>query len=72
MHRYIDCILYDRPCKECGECDRCDLNPEKVCDNCKKCLGGTADFRAIRIDGVLTEEESLSGEEKGEENTYEE
>ena len=64
MHHYRDCILYDRRCTECGECDRCDLNPEKVCDNCKKCLETeSVDFRAIRIDGVLTQEEALEGEE---------
>ncbi len=33
-----ECVLYDRQCIECGECDMCDLDPEKVCDNCGKCL----------------------------------
>ncbi len=28
------CVLYDRVCIGCGECDRCDLDPEKICDNC--------------------------------------
>ena len=32
------CILYDRPCTDCGECDRCDLDPSKICDNCCKCI----------------------------------
>ena len=62
MHAYKGCVLYDRPCIECGECDRCDLDPEKICDNCKKCLRMEADYRAIKIDGVLTEEEALEGE----------
>lgn len=63
MRRYKDCILHeDKPCSECGECDRCDLDPEKICDNCKKCLREDADFRAIRIDGVLTKDEALEGE----------
>ena len=30
-----ECVLYDRECIGCGECDRCDLDPEKICDNCK-------------------------------------
>ncbi|MDR0897547.1 MAG: hypothetical protein LBN04_06790 [Oscillospiraceae bacterium] len=64
MHGYRDCILYDRRCIECGECDRCDLNPDKLCDNCKKCLQADADYMAIRIDGLLTPEESLDGEEE--------
>ncbi len=62
MHNYHECVLYDRICIECGECDRCDLNPEKICDDCKKCLLKDADYRAIRIDGILTPEETLEGE----------
>lgn len=61
------CVLHDRVCSECGECDRCDLNPEKLCDNCMKCLGlgdqTKAGFRAIRIDGLLTDDERLDDEE---------
>ena len=34
------CVLYDRDCIECGECDRCDLDPNKICDNCMKCVNG--------------------------------
>lgn len=62
MHGYRDCVLYDRQCVECGECDHCDLEPEKICDNCKRCLTTDAEFRAIRIDGVLTPDEELEGE----------
>ena len=62
------CILYDRECIDCGECDRCDLDSEKICDNCMKCLSaGEADgieYRAIRIDGVLTDEERLDSEQE--------
>lgn len=57
-----ECVLYDRPCAECGECDLCDLDPEKVCDNCMACIKGESDYRAVRIDGVLTPEESLAEE----------
>lgn len=28
------CVLYDRECIDCGECQRCDLDPDKICDNC--------------------------------------
>ena len=51
------CVLYDRVCIGCGECDRCDLDPEKICDNCMKCVNGDASFRAIAIDGIQLEEE---------------
>ncbi len=51
------CVLYDRECIECGECNLCDLDPTKICDNCGKCigLGGGADYRAIKIDGIIDE-----------------
>lgn len=65
MKNNKDCVLQDRPCTECGECDRCDLDPEKTCDNCMQCIKGEgeeADYRAIRIDGVLTDDEILDGE----------
>lgn len=30
-----------------------DLNPNKICDNCMKCLNSDgAEYRAIQIDGV--------------------
>jgi len=25
-------------CVSCGECDLCDLDPNKICDNCGACL----------------------------------
>ena len=46
------CVLYDRDCIECGECDRCDLDPNKICDNCMKCVNGDSDYRSILIDEV--------------------
>ena len=32
------CVLYDRDCIGCLECEMCDLDPNKICDNCGKCL----------------------------------
>ena len=44
------CVLDET--KVC-ECDRCDLDPNKICDNCMKCLKSDgAEYRAIQIDGV--------------------
>ncbi len=54
------CVLYDRECIGCGECDRCDLDPEKICDNCMKCVKGEAEFRGIVIDGIEMEDKSNS------------
>ena len=51
------CLLVDdKICNGCGECDRCDLDPEKLCDNCMKCMGDAADFRAITISGIRMNE----------------
>ena len=50
------CVLYDRVCIECGECNLCDLDPSKICDNCKKCIGfDDTEYRAIKIDGIIDE-----------------
>ena len=51
------CVLYDRECIGCGECDRCDLDPEKICDNCMQCIKGDSDYRGIAIDGIILEGE---------------
>lgn len=52
-----ECVLYDRMCIDCGECDRCDLDPNKICDNCGKCIHAGADYRAIEIDEVFESED---------------
>ena len=58
-----ECVLYDRACVKCGECDRCDLDPQKICDNCMRCVRcGDADFRAIRVDGILMPGDTPAGE----------
>ena len=58
MEKIRQCVLYERECIGCGECDRCDLNPEKICDNCMKCVNGNADYRGINIDGIYLENET--------------
>ena len=42
-------------CDECGACyeDRCELDPDKLCDNCFKCLEITESYREIPIGRVL-------------------
>ena len=52
------CVLYERVCIGCGECDRCDLDPNKICDNCMKCMGDEVDFRAVTIAGIRLENEN--------------
>lgn len=51
------CVLEDRECTNCGECDRCDLDPNKICDNCGICIASSDDERTILIDEIQTEKE---------------
>lgn len=51
------CVLYDRECIHCRECDRCDLDPNKICDNCMKCVNGDHEYRGIAIDEIKLEKE---------------
>lgn len=51
------CVLYDRDCIGCLECEMCDLDPNKVCDNCGKCLN-IQDFATIKIDKIITDKEN--------------
>ena len=50
-----ECILYERECIDCGECDVCDLNPDKICDNCGKCLD-IRDDAVIKIDKIILDD----------------
>ena len=51
------CVLTDgKRCDECGECQRCDLDPEKICDNCMKCVNTGADYSAVEIDEIIESE----------------
>lgn len=60
MNAIKKCVLYDRDCIQCGECDRCDLDPDKICDNCMKCINGDNDYRGITIDEIRLEKEDPS------------
>ena len=51
LHRQ-KCVLYDRDCIGCMECETCDLDPNKICDNCGKCLD-IKEFAVIKIDGIV-------------------
>jgi len=54
-----ECVLYDRKCTDCGQCEKCDLDSNKICDNCCKCLEEEIkrDYHTIEIDEVITEED---------------
>lgn len=49
------CILdEDSLCVDCGDCLVCDLDSEKLCDNCMCCVQkSNADYLAIEIDEVI-------------------
>ena len=44
-------VLYERDCIGCLECETCDLDPNKVCDNCGKCIE-IEDVASIKIDKI--------------------
>lgn len=52
-----ECVLYERSCIQCGECDICDLDPEKRCDSCGKCIETTQEYAEIPIEKVILDEE---------------
>lgn len=51
------CIMEDKLCIECGECDHCNLNPDKLCDNCCRCID-SADYQSIWVDDIILEEDT--------------
>lgn len=50
------CVLYDRECIGCMECEICDLDKNKICDNCGKCLE-VKDDAIIKIDKIIINED---------------
>ena len=60
MRKYGEmCILEDRLCTECGECDICELDSNKICDNCCKCIDTDNDYSGIEIDDILLNTEDI-------------
>ncbi len=47
----MPCVLYERECIGCLECETCDLDENKVCDNCGKCIQ-MDDVASIKIDKI--------------------
>lgn len=44
-----------RDSEEFNDCtdDYCDLNPEKICDNCGKCIEEVQSFKIIKITKII-------------------
>ncbi len=66
------CILYpERPaCIGCGDC-RCELDPEKICDNCMRCVEEGAEFRSVLISGVVMDQSEADPPAQGDEGGQE-
>ena len=71
MDYKIECVLMDRECLNCGECDICDLDPNKICDNCCTCIEKTADYNSVEIDEIIEDEEIVPNIEDLEKWKYE-
>ncbi len=54
-----ECVLYDRDCIGCNECIMCDLSPDKVCDNCGKCIEDKRDYAEIKISKIILDENEV-------------
>ncbi|MBQ3597033.1 MAG: hypothetical protein II988_04370 [Clostridia bacterium] len=53
----IKCVYNkEKVCNDCGMCDEfCELDPNKKCDNCEKCLNFDMDYKAIQITKIIKE-----------------
>lgn len=62
-------------CTDCGDCEVCDLDKNKICDNCGKCLELKGqDSKSVIIDRVIEDPEEIAKLELGdtdEDNTSE-
>ena len=67
-----ECVLMERECFGCGECDICDLNPNKICDNCCVCIDKDADYKGIDIDEIIEDDSIILDQEDLEEWKYDE
>lgn len=47
------CVIYDRECIDCGECDMCDLEPEKHCDDCSRCIDDSEEYRSVTVEDFI-------------------
>ena len=56
----LKCVLYERDCIGCLECETCDLDPNKVCDNCGKYID-MQDVASIKIDKIYMNPEEYDG-----------
>ncbi len=48
-----ECVLEDKECILCGKCDICDLDENKICNNCGKCLETGKEYAELKIDEVI-------------------
>lgn len=54
MDDCVKCVKYDRLCIDCGECDEfCDLEPNKKCNSCGKCLQEDKNYKIIKITKII-------------------
>lgn len=55
------CVLdEEKTCIECGECNRCDLDPNKICDNCCRCIDTEEEYAEIAIEKIILDEKESS------------
>jgi hypothetical protein len=48
-----ECLLEPgKLCVDCGDCETCDLDENKICDNCCRCLGD-ADYNGVEVTEII-------------------
>lgn len=49
-------LFNDSDFNECD--DYCDLDPNKICDNCCKCIETDKNYKIIKITKIITDDKS--------------
>lgn len=49
----------DNKTTETQEDDFCDLDPNKICDNCCKCIETDKNYKIIKITKIITDEKNF-------------
>ena len=57
------CIFDEnKECNLCNECNICDLDSNKICDNCGKCIDTNEEEHFFKIDNIYMFEDEYKEE----------
>ncbi len=63
--RQQECVLEEKICNRCNRCSYCDIDKDKICDNCCECLemDSMPAYSSIKIDEVVPPQMNKNGHE---------